>query len=134
MMSSETYEKAKKMLADILEIIRDDIEQAEANLDSFDPLKLAEALLSLKNLAEPDNDDIIVLAKLVKDGQFNMWECPTCEDGTMVSEVRLTAEEWADYQGASGLQDFSSYPGLGHGDKRCDYCRMHMVGEATYKV
>lgn len=117
----------------ILEVIRDDVEEANPNLVGFDARKLAENLIEFKNSAEPDDDEIIALAKLVKDGNFDMWECPTCEDGTMVYAVKLIQEGFDNFQAAYGLQDFSSYPGRGHsGDKRCDHCRMHMVGDATY--
>jgi hypothetical protein len=124
---------AQEKLSLILEVIREDIEKANPNLDGFDNDNLAENLLDLKNCAEPDDDDVISLAKLVKEGKFDMWACPTCDDGTMVYEIRLDADEWGDFQAASGTQDFASYPGLGHGDKRCDHCRCHMVGEGFYK-
>lgn len=117
----------------ILDVIREDVENANPNLDGFDAQQLADNLINFKNSAEPDDDDIIALAKLAKDGNFDMWECPTCEDETMVYSVRLSEEDWGDFQASTGLQDFISFPGRGHsGDKRCDTCRMHMVGDATY--
>lgn len=87
-----------------------------------DTQQLAEDLLEWFNTNRPEEEDLLRLYALVEQGRFRAWTCPTCEDRVFEGHP----EDWGHFQGAA-QQDRTSFPGLGPGDTRCDYCRCHDI-------
>jgi hypothetical protein len=124
-----TTDKAKAKLSYLLLSCPEVFEKfCESTGDDIDSDQLASDLIDWQNIAKPTRSDVNRLLALAKDGRFQSWECPTC--GANPERVFVgDPKDWGHFQGANQA-DYASYPGYGSGsdDRRCDHCRMYMVG------
>lgn len=90
----------------------------------------ARDLLAWLNSADPSRAVLDAAAELAKDDRFTKaWDCPTCGDRCYEGTPRSQAEEASALFSGTLERDFTSYPGKGPDDKRCDHCRCYMAGE-----
>ncbi len=84
---------------------------------------LARDMVEWKNLTELDEADLNALFDLAQHGNFVSWDCPTCE----ARVYEGSPDSWTQFQGVQ-QNDWSSYPGNGPDDARCDHCRCYGAG------
>jgi hypothetical protein len=82
-------------------------------------------LIAWFNRREITNVEKARLAKLVREGRFEAWDCPECGERV----YNGAPEDWGHFQGVKQV-DYVSYPGnsekytVQYRIKMCDHCRM----------